>query len=358
MPNVMIINIAMEWREYCREGMPGVRHLPYLNDCMDHSSEVFTLEKREYRRQALQPPATFSYISFKFVNIFSRNPPYRDMLRLPLLFSPSLLPQMNPSHAMASSHAGLRVEIPVGSEVPTNLREYFSKAVSVIQEQIGAGFKARLAVYGVTRTLPSGVPGDPSKDFTRERACGSFTSSADRPYALCPEPGRLPIDELSRDCCRHFAFAVPYSRFGLAVADRYSTVVVAPRLASLPDEVWQAILVHELGHVIDFYLYGKRYRLCDNKPSKSASPDLLAALQGINAAKVDPELRADAFGELLLLRSLRKQLCYDGDMLLQTIVGESATCNETLKDNGQPHQNRLLRHYSHAPLQGTINSAR
>lgn len=36
-----------------------------------------------------------------------------------------------------------------------------------------------------------------------------------------------------------------------------STVVVSPRLALLPDATWMGIVAHELGHCIDFALFGR-----------------------------------------------------------------------------------------------------
>jgi 2-polyprenyl-6-methoxyphenol hydroxylase-like FAD-dependent oxidoreductase len=44
------------------------------------------------------------------------------------------------------------------------------------------------------------------------------------PPSLCPlpldNPRSPPPDDLARECCRHFAFCIPYSRYGLAVEDR------------------------------------------------------------------------------------------------------------------------------------------
>ena len=53
---------------------------------------------------------------------------------------------------------------------------------------------------------------------------GVGPSGALQPYALCPiTPGGSPVDMtpeglLSRDCCRHYAFCVPYSRYRPCVA--------------------------------------------------------------------------------------------------------------------------------------------
>lgn len=55
-------------------------------------------------------------------------------------------------------------------------------------------------------------------------------------------------------CCRHYAYYVPYDRLGPSPG----SVVVSPRLLRLPPARWRAILAHEMGHAIDFYLFGGR----------------------------------------------------------------------------------------------------
>ncbi len=106
-------------------------------------------------------------------------------------------------------------------------------------------FDARLIVFGDNAALPSGVPGDPAKDYSSSARqgdghCGPFNATGpDAPYAICPAPGSVPESELVRGCCRHFAYCSPYARFGLAQNERYSTVVVAPRLLKLPQDNWR-----------------------------------------------------------------------------------------------------------------------
>lgn len=98
---------------------------------------------------------------------------------------------------------------------------------------------------------------------------------------MCPVPPAMAGEEdvTVRECCRHMAYAVPYPVRATAWSQQRSlimhqvwsalptggrdtsTVVVSLRLALLPDATWQGIVAHEMGHCIDFALYG-RYVLC------------------------------------------------------------------------------------------------
>lgn len=249
-----------------------------------------------------------------------------------------------------------RVDIPAGDEVPPSIRKYFTEGVALIAAQIGADFKSRLAIYSYTPNLPSGIPGDPAKDFQSDKTrgsgafCGRFQpvlTPGSLPYAFCPLPGVIPLDPATRDCCRHFAFAVPYAKFGLAIENRVTTIVVSPRLLLLPPERWQAILAHELGHAVDFYLFGKRYRLT-NSQNGIDSAELKEQLLLIDGGQEDPEVRADALGELLVLKPREQNLCYDPDLKLQTLVEASVKCS----GDGGEGSKELMRHYSHPPLAG------
>jgi hypothetical protein len=272
----------------------------------------------------------------------------------------SLIPLLSitfttPPPAEATSQL-YRVDIPAGDEVPPSIREYFTAAVALIASQIGSNFKCRLAIYSYTPNVPSGIPGDPAKDFQSGRRsggggfCGKFqpvVTPESLPYAFCPLPGAVPLDPATRDCCRHFAFAVPYAKFGLAVEDRVTTIVVSPRLLLLPLQRQQAILAHELGHAIDFYLFGKRYNLTNNQDG-IISVDFREQLLLIDGGEVDPEVRADALGELLVLKPREQELCYDPVLKLQTLVDASVKCT----GNGDEGSEELMRHYSHPPLAG------
>jgi len=73
------------------------------------------------------------------------------------------VPFLYSQKASAIQNTPWRIEMPVGPEVPLPLREYFTTAVADIAAQLGPDFTARLAFYGVTPVVPSGVPGDPAK---------------------------------------------------------------------------------------------------------------------------------------------------------------------------------------------------
>jgi hypothetical protein len=257
-----------------------------------------------------------------------------------------------------------RVELPAGDEVPLEVRLWFADAVASVRSALGGDgalaprgarrrepFSARLAIYGVTRALPSGTPGDPARDFGAGAAarCGAFLGGgAPAPYAACPLPGAPPPTSEDRaaanDCCRHYAFAIPYAVFAPAAVDRASTVVVAPRLLRLPPERWRAVLAHELGHAADFFLFGRRYRLRDRRDAVAAAEPALRALLEAADAEADAEVRADLLADALLLRPAGARLCYDPAERLQLLAPAGAACD------GDGAGGELMRHYLHAPI--------
>lgn len=175
--------------------------------------------------------------------------------------------------------------------------------------------------------------------------CGKFKSPGaygSEPYERCllSEHDMLEYSEsersLTRDCCRHFAYCVPYDRFPVQTRDMYSSVVLSSRVLRLPEENWKAILAHELGHAIDFHIFGKRYRL-KNRLASFSSSSLESAVKNVDLEK-DPELRADMLAELFLLEPVGCQLCYDPKTTIQVIQSSSQTCE--------------IKHYSHSPIQG------
>ena len=175
--------------------------------------------------------------------------------------------------------------------------------------------------------------------------CGKYKSPGtygSEPYERCllSDHDMLQYSEsersLTRDCCRHFAYCVPYDRFPVQARDMFSTVVLSSRVSRLPEENWKAILSHELGHAIDFHIFGKRYRLKDRLTSFS-SPSLESAVKNVDLEK-DPELRADMLAELFLLEPVGYQLCYDPKTTIQVLQSSSQTCE--------------MKHYSHSPIQG------
>jgi len=162
------------------------------------------------------------------------------------------------------------------------------------------------------------------------------------PYERClmSDDGRLEYSEsersLTRDCCRHFAYCVPYDRFPVQTRDMFSTVVLSSRVLRLSEENWKAIIAHELGHAIDFHIFGNRYRL-KNRLTSFSSSNLESAVVRVDSEQ-DPEVRADKLAEIFLLHPLRLKLCYDPETTIQVIQSDSQTCE--------------TKHYSHSPIQG------
>ena len=70
----------------------------------------------------------------------------------------------------------------------------------------------------------------------------------------------------------------------------------------------------------------------------------------IDAGEEDPELRADAFGEVLVLKPREQKLCYDPVLKLQTLTDPSVVCN----GDGEEGSEELMRHYSHPALAGGV----
>ena len=230
----------------------------------------------------------------------------------------------------------------VGSEVPSNLAEVFTAYVSDIQQRLGPSFDARLAIYGVTQRLPAGIPGDPARDYSSNRRnCGEFRKpggfpSPIEPYAICDDV--TCTSEEKTKCCRHYAYCVPYDTFPANKLDAVSTVMVSSRIVNLPEATIRGILAHELGHAVDFHMFGKRYRL-KNKAVQVSSEDLEVRLREIDATVDDVEFRADDFANVLMLEGQGQRLCYDRNTKLQRVrTGWTATCGEQWgEDDHFPH---------------------
>ena len=234
----------------------------------------------------------------------------------------------------------------VGSEVPPALAAIFSAYVADIRSALGPSFNARLAIYGVTPRLPSGIPGDPARDYSSNRRnCGEFRKPGGfppvEPYAICDDVTCTSEDKTT--CCRHYAYCVPYDNFPANELDAVSTVMVSSRIVNLPETTIRGILAHELGHAVDFHVFGKRYRL-RNKPVEVSSGELESRLLEINATVGDVEFRADDLANLLVLEGAGQRLCYDRGTRLQRLRPLGGSCDGDDDDE----------HYGHPVLRRPI----
>eukprot|EP00775_Hariotina_reticulata_P006117 gene6117-6356_t len=238
------------------------------------------------------------------------------------------------------------------------LQQYWHHLVALLQPQLSADFSPSLVFYGPGELLPSGAPGDPALEYNKNRraSCGLFTSGFSAPYAVCPtSPGGLPSSDLARDCCRHLAYCVPRSRFALAALDRQSSVVASPRLAAAADQTWQGVLVHEMGHCIDFWTFPERYRLPAllQPPTATAA----AALALIDEEELDAEIRADRMANALLGHELGAKLCYNMATHVQELVESTTRCltadeeKQLVLEDGQTSSEAVFTtHFPHPPV--------
>lgn len=228
------------------------------------------------------------------------------------------------------------------------LSAFWAELQAYAQRSLGDDFTAALVFYQPDAELPSGTPGDPSRDFSRGAdVCGQFQPGDQRPYSMCPAQPGSSADTAATGCCRHFAFCVPYSRFAFADIDRVSTVVASPRMAALAPNSWKAMLMHEMGHAVDFYVFGSRYGLYDHK--RDLSTGVATLLKPVDREK-DPEIRADDLANALLVPSVGEKVCYAPDTTLQILTAPGQECTGTLSDSssdGPP-----LAHFPHPPARG------
>jgi hypothetical protein len=241
----------------------------------------------------------------------------------------SLLEALVPLTSQAAQPASTASKaVYVGDEIPEALARIFRSYVNVLKEAIGDAFDARLAVYGVTARMPNGIPGDPAREYSSFRKnCGKFRNPGgfpgNEPYDLCEDDsGSLPCDAKVK-CCRHYAYCVPYDRFPANQLDAVSSVVLSSRIVNLPEETIRGIIAHELGHAVDFHMFGKRYRLQD-RPTVVATVELERRIRLIDETIDDVEYRADDIANLLLLEADGSRLCYDPKTLLQSVVKASS----------------------------------
>jgi len=114
----------------------------------------------------------------------------------------------------------------------------------------------------------------------------------------------------------------------------------------LTEDYWKAIIAHELGHAVDFHIFGPLYRL-KSKPVNYKSAAVENSVAQVNTES-DPEIRADKFADVLLLGEQNEQICYDPILKIQHIEPDSRVCNGLpLNESSIP-----MKHFPHTPLQG------
>jgi len=237
-----------------------------------------------------------------------------------------------------------------GSELDV-VDSFWDLLVTTAKTVMGPGFDAKLEFYSADRSRDF-PPGNPAKDFASERRkgggkCGPLLSGSDRPYAMCPAPGQQPSDLLAQECCRHNAYTyVPEKYYWAKAVAPVPVVVVSPRIRQLDESTWKAILMHELGHCIDFYMFGKSYGLLNHEIS---DPKIAALLRAESASERDPELRADNFSTIVTSEIVGGGVCYDPVTTVQQLVPiKDFPCEGT----GAIDDSRPMLHFTHPPLQG------
>lgn len=145
--------------------------------------------------------------------------------------------------------------------------------------------------------------------------------------------------------------------------------MVAPRAARLPFASGQAILLHEMGHAIDFHCFGERYRTGNlNKIGSVKDAAVRANLLQVDAKFFDAEFRADALGSLLALRApslqpVSMRIAYDVETLVQKLVPIDTPCYEVdesrrpdelpgILERARTQGVTVLSHYPHRPVAG------
>jgi len=240
------------------------------------------------------------------------------------------------------------------------LAAFWDVLVAVTKTAMGSDFDAQLQFYSADKARDS-PPGNPAQDFGSEGVkgmykgngkCGPLQTDSDLPYAICASaPGQTPRDILERECCRHTAYTfVPEKFYQFKLITPVPVVVCAPRIRQFDESSWKAILMHEMGHCIDFYMFGKRYGLLNRGIQDKAMADML---QAASTSERDPELRADNFSNIVLA-TLQKEVgggivCYDPLTTIQRIVPVKDLPCEGTGEIGDP---RPLLHFSHPPLTG------
>jgi hypothetical protein len=100
---------------------------------------------------------------------------------------------------------------------------------------------------------------------------------------------------------------VPYSPGARLAKNRITTVVVSPRLNAAPVNVARGILVHELGHAIDFHCFGSRCGVtvlceCNAAPRWATTKQRSDQWMSVSYCRANTQLTApDAHGRQLTM---------------------------------------------------------
>lgn len=195
-------------------------------------------------------------------------------------------------------------------QLPEELLAFWDECVDTARLGLGESFQPGLIVWSDRAVLPFGNPGNPAEDYTTKAgpfnllsACGVPEKSSDSPlgypYPGCPAPGAETPNSTLLQCCRHYAYCVPYTPNARSRVNQVTNVVIAPRVLALPAATARGILVHELGHCIDFHAYGGRYGLVDQPV---ADREWAQQLEAASSSSRDPEIRADLFAQAVLMQ--------------------------------------------------------
>ena len=118
------------------------------------------------------------------------------------------------------------------------------------------------------------------------------------------------------------------------------------------EEEWKGIIVHELGHCIDFVVWGENYRLLNHKNVlNTIDRNVMISLE---CASDDPEIRADNIANNIILLPQRKRLVYDTSTLRQKLVTLNEYKSEIIENSSSGNPTYLM-HYPHEPVNGDVS---
>eukprot|EP00892_Ulva_mutabilis_P008057 jgi/Ulvmu1/5623/UM023_0162.1 len=267
-------------------------------------------------------------------------------------------PAMLCTEAVMGPAASMPVAATPNATLSVPLQAFWRDCISAVTSGVGSSIDVNLIVWSPRASLPFGSPGDPAADYTTggifapfNGGCGVRRKDAARPYAGCPAPGLPASNDLLAECCRHYAYCVPYTPRSTLALNSVTTVVLSERINDAPESVARGIIAHELGHGIDFHCFGSRYKLADHPPDGPWASSVAA----IDAKETNFEIRADGFANLILGAVKAGQLCYAKDTRTQVAIGDDVACAGTASRRNPPEA-PFAKHYLHdAPVSGILS---